>query len=124
MFNVFSKREWTNESILQVHEGAPRILMMITPAQIQICERYGTLPLDAPSDLKAGVATNVRSGIIPVNGLRHRPEGDTTGWFIWAGEELSDDPNFFVPIHVEHLRMASRAAQIPRVAPRMAVPFS
>lgn len=27
----------------------------------------------------------------------------TTGWYIWAGEEFSTDPDFFVPLHVKHL---------------------
>lgn len=40
---------------------------------------------------------------MPLNGLRRSPHADTTGWYIWAGEELSDDPDFFVPLHVEHL---------------------
>lgn len=43
------------------------------------------------------------AGMLPINGLRHRQVGDTTGWYIWAGEEWSDDPSFFVPIHVQHL---------------------
>lgn len=32
------------------------------------------------------------------------PVGDTTGWYIWAGGEMSEDPNFFVPLHVSHLQ--------------------
>jgi hypothetical protein len=39
----------------------------------------------------------------PVNGLRRPPEGGTSGWYIWAGEEFSYDPDFFVPLHVHHL---------------------
>jgi hypothetical protein len=39
----------------------------------------------------------------PRNGLRHPPEGDTTGWYIWAGDTLSDDADFFEPLHVRHL---------------------
>jgi hypothetical protein len=38
-----------------------------------------------------------------MNGLRHPPVGDTTGWYIWAGEELSGDTDFFEPMHVVHL---------------------
>jgi hypothetical protein len=38
----------------------------------------------------------------PVHGLRHRPEGSTSGWFIWTGE-LSEDDDFFVPMHPSHL---------------------
>ena len=50
-----------------------------------------------------GIARNVRTGAIPLNGLRHPPQGDTTGWYIWAGEELSTAPDFFEPLHVLHL---------------------
>jgi hypothetical protein len=50
-----------------------------------------------------GVAANVRDVIWPLNGLRHPPEGDTCGWYIWAGEDLSQDPGFFSPLHVAHL---------------------
>ena len=53
--------------------------------------------------MKVGISLNVRNGIMPINGLRHPPEGDTTGWYIWAGEEFSEDSEFFKPLHVEHL---------------------
>lgn len=47
---------------------------------------------------------NLRSGLLPLNGVRHPPEGDTTGWHIWAGEEFPEDADFFVPLHVIHLK--------------------
>ncbi|MBB5649187.1 hypothetical protein [Pedobacter cryoconitis] len=68
-----------------------------------ICEKYGSPLIDSPEDLKVGISRNVRDGIWPINGLRHPLEGDTTGWYIWAGEEFSTDPDFFVPLHVKHL---------------------
>ena len=40
---------------------------------------------------------------MPINGLRHPIQGDTTGWFIWAGGEPSTAPDFFQPVHVAHL---------------------
>jgi hypothetical protein len=76
---------------------------MITELQRLVCARYGVAPVELQDDLKAGVAANVRGQLQPVNGLRHPPEGDTTGWYIWAGEELSTAPDFFVPLHVRHL---------------------
>jgi hypothetical protein len=69
-----------------------------------VCEKYGATPCEAPEHLKAGIATSVTSEAIPVNGLRHPPAGDTTGWYIWGGEELSHDPSFFRPVHVRHLK--------------------
>jgi hypothetical protein len=68
-----------------------------------ICEKYGSLFIDSPESLKIGISKNVKDGIWPINGMRHPLEGDTTGWYIWAGEEFSTDPDFFVPLHVEHL---------------------
>jgi hypothetical protein len=71
--------------------------------QRDTCDRYGVEFVPAPRRLKVGIARNVREGILPINGLRHPPAGETAGWYIWAGEEMSDDPNFFEPLHVEHL---------------------
>lgn len=53
--------------------------------------------------MKVGISRNVQDGVVPINGLRHAPVGDTTSWYIWAGEELSEDSDFFVPLHVSHL---------------------
>jgi len=72
-------------------------------AQKKMCERYRTAWVPAPDHLKLGIARNVRSGLLPLNGMRHPPHGDTTGWYIWAGEELSTESEFFEPLHVVHL---------------------
>jgi hypothetical protein len=71
--------------------------------QQEICKAHGVAWVEAPPNLKVGLARNVRSSLRPLNGLRHPPEGDTTGWYIWAGGELSTDPDFFEPFHVVHL---------------------
>ena len=68
-----------------------------------VCETYNAAFVDAPPFLKVGISMNVKEGIQPINGLRYPPKGDTSGWYIWAGEELSDNPDFFVPLHIEHL---------------------
>jgi hypothetical protein len=70
--------------------------------QEAMCQRFQVERVEAPR-LKVGVARNVRSGLVPLNGLRHPPQGDTTGWYLWAGDELCQEPDFFVPLHVEHL---------------------
>jgi hypothetical protein len=71
--------------------------------QQELCQQYGAGFVESLPLMKAGVARNVREGLVPINGLRHPPVGDTSGWYIWAGEELSEDPDFFVPVHVMHL---------------------
>jgi hypothetical protein len=68
-----------------------------------ICERFGSSFHESPLFMKVGISKNIKDGIWPINGLRHHVEGDTTGWYIWAGE-YSADKDFFAPMHVEHLR--------------------
>lgn len=72
-------------------------------AQRQTCEKVGADFFPAGEGEKIGIAENVRQGLLPINGLRHPPVGDTSGWYVWAGEELSNSPDFFVPLHVKHL---------------------
>jgi hypothetical protein len=91
--------------------------LAITPEQAAICSRYGAIPLAIDLAAKVGVARNVRDGLVPLNGLRHPPEGDTCGWYLWAGEEFSEDADFFVPLHVEHL-----AEWCPQVIPYLGLP--
>jgi hypothetical protein len=71
--------------------------------QLAVCEKWQAPYLPTLPSQKVGISGNVREGIFPINGLRHAPAGDTSGWYIWAGEELSEDEHFFQPLHVEHL---------------------
>jgi hypothetical protein len=68
-----------------------------------VCERHGS-EVVAPSLREvAGVADNLESGAWPLNGLRHRV-GSTSGWFLWAGDNLSAAADFFKPLHLSHLQ--------------------
>lgn len=78
-------------------------MKQITEIQKQICDQFGAKYFECPESLKLGIAKNVKDGLQPINGLRHLPENGTTGWYIWAGEELSDSPDFFQPLHVHHI---------------------
>jgi hypothetical protein len=71
-------------------------------AQRNVCLRYAARfdPVDLTSTLGFSKAT---VGKLPINGLRHPPEGRTNGWYIWFGEELRTDADFFVPLHAYHL---------------------
>ena len=71
---------------------------VIEEMQKEICKKYDAEFLCSQSDLKVGISTNVREGMFPVNGLRHPPTSDTTGWYIYAGEVSSDDPDFYKPL--------------------------
>lgn len=78
--------------------------MQLGSAEKDVCSRFGVAPYPALEELKVGIARNVREGVLPINGSRCTPMGDTTGWYIWAGGEMSEDTDFFVPLHVSHLR--------------------
>ena len=65
--------------------------------QKAVCERHGTA-FDPPSGFeKVGIALSTLH-LEPLNGLRHRPEGGTSGWYIWGGSDLSTAPDFFQPL--------------------------
>ena len=73
-----------------------------TDEQVATCQRFGSAIAAPDPDLKAGVALHTLH-LKPLNALRHPPEGETSGWYIWGGEHLGDDPTFFQPLHVSHL---------------------
>lgn len=62
--------------------------------------------MDLPPEahVKAGVGQALARHELtwPVHGMRHPPHGDTSGWYIWTGD-LTDAPDFFVPLHPSHL---------------------
>jgi len=89
----------------------------ITPAQAALCAKHAASGLAALPDQKVGLARDFSRQVLPLNGLRHPPEAGTTGWFIWSGEELSQSPDFFMPVHVAHLD-----ALAPEVVPFLALP--
>ncbi|MBU2566273.1 hypothetical protein KKG46_01795 [Patescibacteria group bacterium] len=70
--------------------------------QKTICNKYKAEYLETPANFKIGISENIKNGL-PIHGLRHQQSGDTAGWYIWSGE-YSDDPNFFKPLHVQHLK--------------------
>jgi hypothetical protein len=85
--------------------------------QIEVARRFGAMPDVPPSDLKVGIARNVLTGLQPINALRHPPTGDTSGWYVWAGEEFSQASDFFVPLHIAHL-----GEWCPAIVPYLGLP--
>jgi hypothetical protein len=73
---------------------------MPTDDQAAVCARAGVDPWEV--DPLAVVGVGALAGL-PLNGLRHPPQGQSNGWYIWSGGELPADPDFFRPIHVSHL---------------------
>jgi hypothetical protein len=71
--------------------------------QKNICQKYNANFVSSPENNLIGISLNVKQNVQPINGLRHPTTGDTTDWYIWAGEQFSEDENFFTPLHVSHL---------------------
>ena len=84
------------------------------PSQSEICQKFGS-PFSPPgADDRLGIAISTLSRQ-PLNALRHPAENGTCGWYIWGGE-LSEDPEFFQPLHVHHL-----VAHAPELVPYLAL---
>ncbi|TQV74109.1 hypothetical protein FLL45_14730 [Aliikangiella marina] len=67
-----------------------------------VCEWVGVVPSEPESGTKLGIALETL-GKSPINGLRHKEENGTNGWYIWCGEEMSDESDFFAPLHIGHI---------------------
>jgi hypothetical protein len=74
----------------------------IEKEQKKTCEQFGVRFHGIDFGAKIGYALSTE-GQFPINGLRHPPTNDTSGWYIWFGQNFSDDDNFFVPLHAFHL---------------------
>ena len=74
----------------------------IENTQRETCAKYCALYAGVSGDMMLGFAISTK-GRTPVNGLRHPPEGDFSGWYLWCGEEFSDDADFFAPFHAYHV---------------------
>ncbi|MCB9018697.1 MAG: hypothetical protein H6546_00015 [Chitinophagales bacterium] len=71
--------------------------------QKDVCKKFDVIPFPSKSGEKLGIAIET-IGKLPINGLRHPPENGTCGWYIWCGEEMSEDSEFFKPLHVSHIK--------------------
>ena len=89
----------------------------LTDRQHAVCDRFGATCAPCDPSEKVGISNTALQGELPLNGLRHPPDGGTCGWYIWGGTELRDTPDFFKPIHVRHL-----AELRPEVLPYLSLP--
>jgi hypothetical protein len=66
------------------------------------CAEKGTMFVSTPAESKLGFALKTK-GKIPINGLRHPVRDQTSGWYVWCGDEFSEAPDFFDPVHAKHV---------------------
>ncbi|NTX17167.1 hypothetical protein HUA76_40975 [Myxococcus sp. CA056] len=92
--------------------------MTLNEAQQSICHRAGAEFSPIPAGTRVAIARNLRSGAMPIYGVRYSTQPGGVGWFFWAGEgELSTDVDYFQALHVEHLE-----EWCPLVLPYLALP--
>lgn len=77
-------------------------MTLLEKQQKYVCDKFQVHYQPCDLNLKVGISRDVKTGQMPINGLRVKEEKGTSGWYIWAGN-WSNDPNFFVPIHGIHL---------------------
>ena len=75
----------------------------LSDMQREICLKFGASCLQSDERLKIGISRMFDPEHLPVNGMRYPPEGDTSGWYIWSGEEFPTDDDAFVPLCTYHL---------------------
>lgn len=83
--------------------------------QTKICERFGSALVRPAASDKLGIALATLAQL-PVHALRLPPVGDHCGWYIWAGGEMSQEADFFQPLHVSHL-----VDYVPELIPYLAL---
>jgi len=71
-------------------------------SQQEICKRFDSEFVPLSEDDIVGIAL-ASLNQLPLNALRHPAENGSSGWYIWGGETLSQDKDFFQPFHVHHL---------------------
>lgn len=77
----------------------------ILKEQREIARKFGAEWFQTEIQSMVGINKEIGKNTYPIHGLRHSPEGNGTGWFIWAGtnEIPQNDDNFFSPTHAEHI---------------------
>ena len=70
--------------------------------QLNYCKELNVECLPPSPDSRVGIALETQ-GQIPINGLRHPPEGNMSGWYLWSGEQFPSADDAFSPVHAQHL---------------------
>lgn len=67
--------------------------------QKEICNKLSVAWIENQPNQVIGLAD---INDVPIHGLRHPIENNSTGWYIWT-KDYSSDPDFFKPTHIVHL---------------------
>jgi hypothetical protein len=93
-----------------------RLASARVPLPLDLLTRLALRPSEPLPHHELGLALDSLSRP-PLNGLRHRPENGTSGWYVWGGESVSPDSAFFRPLHHAHV-----ADHCPEALPFLSLP--
>jgi hypothetical protein len=88
----------------------------IQEAQKITCKKHGVEFVPVIDTAISGFARSTL-GLNPVNGFRHPVQNDTSGWYIWCGDEFLPSPDFFASVLTKHLY-----DELPQIVPFLALP--
>jgi hypothetical protein len=88
----------------------------VQPNEKCVCGRLGITAQVPTAGSKLGLALSTL-GRFPVHGARLQPANGTNGWYIWCGDQWSEEADFYDPLHVEHipeyLRLVQKYLSLP-----------
>ncbi|MCE2571453.1 hypothetical protein K6Y21_08195 [Motilimonas eburnea] len=96
-------------------EDLPAVKKELTN-QKEICRKFNAEFAPCSETDKLGLAVETL-GQLPINGLRLVAENGTSGWYIWCGETMGQEADFFKPLHVSHINK-----YLPEIEPYLALP--
>ena len=70
--------------------------------QRRVCDAYGAAFTPPSPGSKVGIALQTMNRS-PIRAVRVPPTETTCGWFLFAGDEWSDDEDFYQTLCVEHV---------------------
>src|SRR3989344_3562444 len=72
-------------------------------SQQEICKKYNTDFMPPDSEDIIGMSDNTNGRNMPINGMRHHAKDDSSGWYVYSGNEQSRADDFFKPHHIKHI---------------------
>ena len=75
----------------------------LAAVQRDICAQFGADYLPCHPGMRLGLASNVTAATRNLNGVRIVPSGDACGWYLWAGDELAEPPEFYIPLRAQNI---------------------
>lgn len=74
----------------------------LAKAQVRLCKEFECECVSPDPMSKVGIAWNTMDRV-PLNGLRHPPQENINGWYLWGGEDFPCGDDAFSPLHALHL---------------------